>query len=224
MAHGDRLSVIDASFLAQEKDASHMHVGGVMIFDGPPVEYADLVRHIGDRLHLVPRYRQKLAFPRFEMGRPMWVDDPCFNLEYHVRHTALPAPGTIDDLRALMGRVYSQRLDRSKPLWENWLVEGLENGRFALFSKTHHSLIDGMAGVDLMGLLFDATPTPRDVEPPDAPWEPGSPPGQAALISDGVVGAAKTPFDLARRALGAVSSPRTTLARARESAEGLAEV
>lgn len=224
MAHGDRLSVIDASFLAQEKQASHMHVGGVMIFDGPPVEHDDLVRHIGDRLHLVPRYRQKLAFPRFEMGRPMWVDDPCFNLDYHVRHTALAAPGTIEELRALMGRVYSQRLDRSKPLWEIWLVEGLENGRFALFSKTHHSLIDGMAGVDLMGLLFDITPTPREVPPPEQPWQPGPPPGQAALIYDGIVGAAKTPFDLARRALGAMASPRSTLTRVRESAEGLAEV
>src|SRR3954463_13165846 len=195
--HKDRLSAVDASFLAQEKESAHMHVGAVMVFEGPPPGYEELLEQVESRLHLVPRCRQKLAFPRFEMGRPMWVDDPCFNLDYHVRHTALSAPGTVDELRALVGRVYSQRLDRSKPLWELWLVEGLENGRFALLSKTHHSLIDGMAGVDLMGLLFDIEPTPRDVEPPAEPWQPGPTPGQAALISDGVVGAAKMPFDFA---------------------------
>jgi WS/DGAT/MGAT family acyltransferase len=224
MAHGDRLSVVDASFLAQEKDASHMHVGGVMIFDGPPVDHLELVKHIEERLHLVPRYRQRLAVPRFEMGRPMWVDDPCFNIDYHVRHTALPGAGTIEDLRQLMGRVYSQRLDRSKPLWEIWLVEGLERGRFALLSKTHHALIDGMAGVDVMGLLFDVTPTPREVPPPDEPWEPAPAPGDTAVISDGVVGAMRAPFELASKALGLLRSPGATLTKARETAEGLGEV
>jgi diacylglycerol O-acyltransferase len=224
LSHGDRLSVIDNSFLAQEKDASHMHVGGVMIFDGPPVDYLDLVRHVEERLHLVPRYRQKLAIPRFEMGRPMWVDDASFNINYHVRHTALPAPGRADELRQLIGRVYSQRLDREKPLWEIWLVERLERGRFALLSKTHHSLIDGMAGVDIMGLLFDATPTPREVEPPPEPWQPRAAPSEAALIADGIVGAAKAPVEVAQRVLGAVRRPRATAAKALEAAEGLGEV
>src|SRR5881227_427276 len=123
--HMDRLSAIDASFLAGEKQASHMHVGGVMIFEGPPPGREDALEHIASRLHKVPRYRQKLAFPRFEMGRPLWVDDPSFNLEYHVRHTALPKPGSVDQLHQLAARVFSQRLDRSKPLWETWLVEGL---------------------------------------------------------------------------------------------------
>ncbi len=116
-------------------------------------------------MHLTPRYRQKLAFPRFEMGRPMWVDDPCFNIEYHVRHTALPRPGSFDQLRKLAGRIFSQRLDRSKPLWETWLVQGLEDNRFALISKTHHSMIDGMAGVDLASVLFDVEPVPRRSSP-----------------------------------------------------------
>src|SRR5918999_5125325 len=142
--HKDRLTAVDASFLAQERQASHMHVGAVMIFEGPPPTREELSESIGSRLRLVPRYRQKLAFPRFEMGRPIWVDDPRFNLDYHVRHTALPSPGSEEQLRGMAGRIFSQRLDRSKPLWEIWLAHGLEGGRFALISKTHHALVDGV--------------------------------------------------------------------------------
>ena len=158
--HKDRLSAVDASFLAQERQSSHMHVGALVIFEGPPPSREDFVEHIESRLGLVPRYRQKLAFPRFEMGRPFWVDDPQFNIDYHVRHTALPAPGSIDQLRGLVGRIFSQRLDRSKPLWELWLVQGLESGKFALISKTHHALVDGVSGVDLSAVLFDLGPVP----------------------------------------------------------------
>ena len=144
--HKDRLSAIDASFLHQEKEASHMHVGALVVFEGPAPPRDDFRAHLESRLRLVPRYRQKLAFPRFEMGRPFWVDDPNFNLDYHVRHTALPSPGSEEQLRHLVGRIFSQRLDRSKPLWELWVVQGLEDGRFALISKTHHALVDGVAG------------------------------------------------------------------------------
>jgi diacylglycerol O-acyltransferase / wax synthase len=114
--HGDRLSAVDASFLAQEGDTSHMHVGAVFVFEGPPPSYEDFCNQVRARLHLVPRYRQKLAVPPLETGRPLWVDDPNFNLEYHIRHTALPAPGSEDQLRALAARIHSQQLDRSKPL------------------------------------------------------------------------------------------------------------
>jgi len=114
------------------------------------------------RLHLVPRYRQKLAFPPLETGRPLWVDDATFNIEYHVRHTALPDPGSEEQLRNLTARIFSQQLDRSKPLWESWLVENLERNRFALISKTHHALVDGIAGVDLATVLFDVTPIPHN--------------------------------------------------------------
>ena len=107
------------------------------------------------RLHLVPRYRQRLASVPLGQGRPKWVDDPHLNLEYHVRATALPPPGTEEQLRALAGRVFSQPLDRDKPLWELWLAEGLEGGRFALLSKTHHALVDGVSGVDIVTVLFD---------------------------------------------------------------------
>ena len=145
--HLDRLTAIDASFLHQEGESSHMHVGAVMIFEGPPPALRRTsLDHIRARLHLVPRYRQKLAFPPLETGRPLWVDDPSFNLEYHVRHTALPEPGSEEQLRSLAARIFSQQLDRAKPLWEMWLVQGLEGNRFALISKTHHALVDGISG------------------------------------------------------------------------------
>src|SRR3954464_13113649 len=156
--HGDRLTAVDASFLAQEHENAHMHVGAVLIFEGPPPAYEDFLSQIRGRLHLVPRYRQKLAFPPLETGRPLWIDDPNFNLEYHVRHTALPSPGSADQLRALAARVHSQRLDRSKPLWETWLVQGLEDNRFALISKTHHSMVDGVAGGGPARGVFDRSP------------------------------------------------------------------
>ena len=119
----------------------------------------------------MPRYRQKLAYPRLEMGRPLWVDDPRFNLEYHVRHTALPSPGSEEQLRLLTGRLFSQRLDRSKPLWELWLVQGLEENRFALINKTHHCLVDGVSGVDITTVLFDTSPTPT----PGRSWRTTTP-------------------------------------------------
>jgi diacylglycerol O-acyltransferase len=222
--HKDRLSSVDASFLAQEREASHMHVGAVMIFEGPPLTREEFLRGIESRLHLVPRYRQKLAFPRFEMGRPFWIDDPNFNIDYHVRHTALPSPGSLEQLRQLAGRIFSQRLDRSKPLWENWLVQGLEDNMFALISKTHHSLVDGVSGVDLAGVLFDVSPVPPEIPPPEEEWTASSEPSQAELIAEGVKGAIRTPFDLAGKAVSALQRPERTVSDVREAVEGLGEV
>jgi WS/DGAT/MGAT family acyltransferase len=182
----------------------------------------DVLEGIESRLHMVPRYRQKLAFPPLQTGRPVWVDDPSFNLEYHVRHTALPSPGDIDQLRNLAGRIYSQRLDRSKPLWETWLVQGLSDGRFALITKTHHSMIDGISGVDLASVLFDVTPVPREVEP--EPWTPSPEPTAAELVADGVKDFVKAPLGAASRAIGAVQRPGRALREVREAAEGLGEV
>ena len=199
-----------------------MHVGAVLVFEGPPPSYDEFIEQVRSRMHLVPRYRQKLAFPRFEMGRPMWVDDPSFNLEYHVRHTALPKPGEMAQLRQLAARIFSQRLDRSKPLWESWLVQGLERNRFALISKTHHSLIDGVAGVDMASVLFDLSPVPNRLEP--EPWTPQPEPTAAELVAEGVKGAVRTPLSLASKALQAVQRPERTLSAARESAEGIGEV
>jgi WS/DGAT/MGAT family acyltransferase len=220
--HKDRLSAVDASFLAQERESSHMHVGALVIFEGPPPSREDFVQHIESRLGLVPRYRQKLAFPRFEMGRPFWVDDPQFNIDYHVRHTALPAPGTVEQLRGLAGRIFSQRLDRSKPLWEMWLVQGLESGKFALISKTHHSLVDGVSGVDLSTVLFDVGPVPQEVD--GAEWTPEPEPSEAELVAEGVKGLLRRPTDLAGQAVGALSHPGRTVDEVLEAAEGVGEI
>ena len=224
--HKDRLSAIDASFLAQEKQSSHMHVGALVIFEGPPPPHADFCAHMESRLALVPRYRQKLAFPPLETGRPFWVDDRNFNLEYHVRHTALPTPGSDDQLRELAGRIFSQRLDRSKPLWEVWFIHGLEGGRFALISKTHHALVDGVAGVDIATVLFDASPVPAKTEPEvdEDRWTPSPEPSDVELVTEGVKSLVRTPFSLAGRAVGALQNPGESLDRLREAAEGLGEV
>jgi diacylglycerol O-acyltransferase / wax synthase len=221
--HKDRLSAVDASFLVQEKESSHMHVGAVVIFDGPPPSREEFRAHMEGRLRRVPRYRQKLAFPPLEAGRPFWVDDPSFNLDYHVRHTALPKPGSEEQLRELAGRIYSQRLDRSKPLWETWIVHGLEGNRFALISKTHHALVDGVSGVDIATVLFDLSPVPDEVEPDDG-WTPAPEPSDVELLAEGVVGLAKTPFSIAARALGAAQRPGEALGQVREAVEGLGEV
>jgi diacylglycerol O-acyltransferase len=222
--HKDRLSSVDASFLHQESSTSHMHVGAVLVFEGPPPGREDFLAQIDSRLHLVPRYRQRLAFPRFEMGRPLWVDDPRFNLEYHVRHTALPSPGGVEQLRQLAGRIFSQRLDRSKPLWECWLVQGLADNRFALINKTHHALVDGVSGVDLATVLFDTSPVPRAVEPPEDDWAPAPEPSQAELVAEGVKGALRAPAEIATGVTKALQRPTETLRAAREAAEGIGEI
>jgi diacylglycerol O-acyltransferase / wax synthase len=222
--HKDRLSAVDASFLHEERESSHMHVGAVVILEGPPPTRDEFAEHIQARLHLVPRYRQKLTFPRFEMGRPFWIDDPQFNIDYHVRHTALPSPGSIEQLRGLAGRIFSQRLDRSKPLWEIWLAQGLEGGRFALISKTHHALVDGVSGVDIATVLFDISAVPSDPPPADEAWTPASEPSQAELVAEGLKGVVRTPGRLLRETTRIVSEPAGTLAKVREAAEGVGEV
>jgi diacylglycerol O-acyltransferase len=223
--HLDRLTSIDASFLHQEGEASHMHVGAVLLFERPAPDFDDYLDHVRGRLHLVPRYRQKLATPPFETGRPLWVDDPTFNLEYHVRHTALPAPGTEEQLFLLAARIASQQLDRSKPLWEMWLVEGLHDGRFALISKTHHSVVDGISGVDLASVLFDIErKPPRQPSVELEPWRPHTEPSGAELVVAGVRGMVNTTAGLLTRAIGAASRPGTSLALLRDAAEGVGEL
>jgi diacylglycerol O-acyltransferase / wax synthase len=222
--HLDRLTSVDASFLHNEGQSSHMHVGGVTIFEGPPPALDDFLDHLRSRLHLVPRYRQRLVSPPLESGRPVWADDPNFNLDYHVRHTALPEPGDEDQLLSLVARIFSQRLDRSKPLWETWFVEGLEGNRFALISKTHHALIDGIAGVDLATVLFDLTPVPQPVGTNGEEWQPHPEPSTAELVAAGVRGIAGAAAKVATRALSAATRPDAALHRAREAVEGLGEL
>ena len=160
----DRLTAVDASFLTNEHSNSHMHVGAILIFEGPPPRYVDLVEHVRGRLSQVPRFRQRLVVPPLEAGRPLWADDVNFNLTYHIRHTALPEPGGEAELKRLAGRVFSQQLDRSKPLWELWLAQGLERDRFAILTKTHHAMVDGISGVDIGTVLFDFEPIPEPVQ------------------------------------------------------------
>jgi diacylglycerol O-acyltransferase / wax synthase len=200
-----------------------MHVGAVLIFEGPPPRYEDFLAHVRSRLDLVPRYRQKLAFPPLEAGRPLWIDDPAFNLSYHVRHTALPEPGSEEQLRNLTGRVFSQALDRGKPLWELWLVQGLEQNRFALLSKTHHALVDGVAGVDIATVLFDVKPVPEPVIE-EKEWVPNQEPTTAELIARGVTDAAAAPLRLAERVVTAARHPEPAAKRVAESVQALGEV
>jgi WS/DGAT/MGAT family acyltransferase len=222
--HFDRLSAVDASFLHQEGPAAHMHIGGVSIVEGPPPPYEEFLDTLRGRLHLVPRYRQKLATPPMETGRPLWIDDASFNLEYHVRQTALPSPGSERQLMGLVARIMSQQLDRSKPLWEMWLIEGLEGGRFALISKSHHSLIDGISGVDLGTVLFDMTPEPQEIAHPEEEWRPEPEPTGTGLVAAGALALARAGVGTATRAIGALTRPRQTIAAAQEVAEGLGEL
>jgi diacylglycerol O-acyltransferase / wax synthase len=222
--HLDRLTAVDASFLHQEGPNSHMHVGGLVIVEGPPPAMEDFLEEIRRRLHLVPRYRHKLAYTALDSGRPVWVDDPSFNLEFHVRHTALPSPGSWEQLQDLTARIFSQALDRSRPLWEMWLVEGLEQDRFAVLSKTHHSLIDGIAGVDLATVLFDVTPEPPPIGHSGRPWRPHPEPGAAELVAAGLRGAVRAGTEIASGAVGALLNPERTFSAAREAAEGIGEI
>src|SRR4051812_45881386 len=222
--HLDRLTPVDASFLHQEGPSSHMHIGGLTVVEGPPPSMDEFLEQIRRRLHLVPRYRHKLPHTAIDSGRPVWVDDPSFNLEYHVRHTALPAPGTFAQLQDLTARIFSQQLDRSKPLWEMWLIEGLEDDRFALITKTHHSLIDGIAGVDLATVLFDLSPDPPILTNSGRAWKPHAEPGSASLVAAGLAGAARAAAALVEGAVDALAHPERALARAREAAEGIGEI
>jgi diacylglycerol O-acyltransferase len=211
----DRLTGLDSSFLHLERGAAHMHVGSVLVFEGSAPPYEELLEQIERRLHLVPRYRQRLAFVPFQQGRPVWVDDPHFNSRYHLRNTALPRPGTDDQLRRLAGRLFSQRLDRDKPLWELWLVNRLAGDRFALIAKTHHALVDGISGVDITTVLFDADPDPPAAPEPE-PWIPRPLPSGAQLLADALLERATVPREVVRGVRALWRGPRQILDRAVE--------
>src|SRR5919106_3002128 len=195
-----------------------MHVAGVMIFEGEAPRYDDLLEAIDRRLGLVPRYRQRLAFVPFSQGRPKWVDDPHLNLRYHVRSTALPAPGSEQQLRELAGRVFSQQLDRDKPLWEIWLVDGLEGDRFAVLSKTHHALVDGISGVDIISVLFDTSPEPAAPTDPGDRWLPRPLPSRAQLLAEALLERATIPAEMSRSVKAVLRGPRRIAAGLRDAA------
>jgi WS/DGAT/MGAT family acyltransferase len=213
VANKDRLTGLDSSFLHLERDSAHMHVAGCSVFSGVAPDYGELIEAIESRLHLVPRYRQRLAFVPLGQGRPVWVDDPHFKVRYHVRHTALPRPGGDAELKRLAGRVFSQALDRSRPLWELWLVEGLAGGRFALLSKTHHALVDGVSGVDIATVLFDTSPDPVPVASPEHGWVARPLPTPAELLADALLERATVPAEVVRGVKAALRGPRMVAAR-----------
>jgi WS/DGAT/MGAT family acyltransferase len=222
--HLDRLSALDASFLHQEGPQSHMHIGALAICEGPPPGLDELVAHVGRRLHRVPRYRQRLAHTPLDRGRPLWVDDPRFRLDFHVHHAGLPAPGGRAQLLELLARVFSTALDRSRPLWELWFVEGLDDGRFALIFKSHHALIDGIAGVDLATAVLDLEREPPALPREPPPWRPAATPGSLELLAVGAAGVARGGATLARMAARAACDPERALVRARAALEGVGEV
>jgi diacylglycerol O-acyltransferase len=196
-----------------------MHVGGVSIFEGPPAPFGEVLETVQRKLPLVPRYRQIVRFVPLAVARPVWVDDPHFNLGYHVRRTALPDPGGDHELRALVGRVMSQNLDRAKPLWEMWVVEGLGEGRWALLSKVHHCMVDGVAGTDLMTVLLDKD---RHAErPPTQEWTPGPAPGPAQLLGEALVEQLVNPLAAGERFVSALRAPRQFASVLEDTARGL---
>ena len=222
MTNPDRLTGLDSAFLHLEDDSTaHMHVASVMVFEGPAPSYEQLLAHVLSRLHLVPRYRQRLAFVPFGQGRPVWTDDPHFNPRYHIRHTGLPRPEDDAELKRLAGRIFSQRLDRSKPLWEIWLVQQMAGERFALLAKTHHALVDGISGVDITTVLFDASPEPAGAARPPLPWVARPLPGAAKLLADALLERSTVPGEMLRGARAVLRTPRRALGRAKDTIVGV---
>ena len=215
------LSPLDAAFLRLESRSTSLHIASVAIFDGPPPSYDEMFRAYQAKLQLVPRYRQRVAEVPLRLGRPVWIDDPHFNLRYHLRHTALPRPGTEQQLRDLVGRLMSQQLDRGKPLWETWIVDGLDGDRWAAVSKVHHCMVDGIAGTDLMGLVLDVSPDAPlpDAVPPALAQEPG-----AARLLLTAIPSPRVPLDAARLIARAVRSPVGTAKAALVDAHGALEL
>ena len=192
-----------------------MHVASIMVFAGKTPPYDEFLRFLESRLDRVPRYRQRLAFVPFEQGRPVWVDDPHFNVRYHLRHSALPSPGDDAKLAALAGRLFAERLDRDKPLWEMNLVEGLApdadgEARFAVIVKTHHALVDGISGVDITSVLFSASSDEEPAVPPRE-WIPRPLPTSADLVGDALVERFSDPSEVSRAARALVRSPRRAI-------------
>jgi diacylglycerol O-acyltransferase len=215
----ERLTGLDTSFLHLERSGAHMHVASVSVFKGQPPTHAEFRNHIASRLHLVPRFRQKLRFVPLTQGRPVWIDDPHLNLDYHVRQTALPDPGSDEQLRNLASRIFSQQLDRSKPLWELWLVEGLTGDRFAIIGKSHHALVDGVSGVDITTVLFDLDSDPAGAPEKAPPWLASPEPTDVQLLSEAWKERLTSPKEIYRGFRAALRGPRQVLNGVRDTSK-----
>lgn len=214
----DWMSPLDASFLHIEGPSTPMHIGGVSIFEGPAPPFERLEEMVQSKLALVPRYRQRVRFIPLGLGRPVWVDDPHFNLAYHLRHSALPSPGSDEQLRRTAARIFAQRLDRDKPLWEIWMLEGLTKNRWALLSKVHHCMVDGVSATDLMTVMFDEAPA----APTAAVWEPGPEPTSAELVLRTLTHRTFDPAEQLRSVRSALRAPRIAVQTAEQLLRGMA--
>ncbi len=222
-----RLSAQDTSFLLFEHRATPMHVAAIALFDAGPLRTADggidvarLTKHVEGRLPDLPRYRQRLAVHPLT-GERLWIDDAGFDLGYHLRHLALPKPGSLAALQELTGRLLSQHLDRSRPLWEMWIVEAVEGDRFALISKVHHCMVDGVAGSNLLTLLFSTRPD--EGIRPARPWQPRSPPGALGLLVDEFTQRMQSGTEWLRWIGGLAARPGPALARAVQAGSAVAQ-
>jgi diacylglycerol O-acyltransferase / wax synthase len=227
VASYDRLSSIDASFLRLERLETPMHVGALTVFEGEPlvddngrVRLAEIRELVESRLHLIPRFRKRLQHVPLEAGEPIWVDDDRFDIGYHVRLTALPAPGTRSQLLALFERIQAQLLDRTRPLWEIWFVEGVEDGHLAMIQKTHHAMVDGVSGVDVATVLMDFTREPTLLDAPE--WTPEPAPPPARLLIDTVKDMVAGPQAVAQATRRAAEVPRRAADRLGDLARSLA--
>ncbi|MEA2147153.1 MAG: diacylglycerol O-acyltransferase / wax synthase, partial [Solirubrobacteraceae bacterium] len=194
-----------------------MHIGGVSIFAGPAPPFAQLEAMVAGKLDAVPRYRQKVRLVPLGLGRPVWIEDPHFSLAYHLRHSALPAPGSEEVLRRTAARIFAQPLDRDKPLWEIWMIEGLSDNRWVLLSKVHHCMVDGVSATDLMTVMFDDSPTPV----PERRWIPVPEPSSAELVLRTLGRQASTPAEQLRVLRATVRRPRATLGQVRDLVRGM---
>ena len=211
------MSPMDASFLHIEGPNNPMHIGGVSIFEGPAPPFERLEEMVDSKLDAVPRYRQKVRFVPLGLGRPVWVEDPYFSLEYHLRHSALPAPGSEQILRRTAARIFAQHLDRRRPLWEIWMIEGLSENCWALLSKVHHCMVDGVSATDLMTVMFDDSPRPASGEP----WTPAPEPSGIELVVRSLTRQASSPPEQLRLVRAAVRRPRSTLGQAGDLLRGM---
>jgi WS/DGAT/MGAT family acyltransferase len=193
-----RLSGMDASFLYMETANMHMHVGGVFILDPKDVPggyHFEKVRELLEaRLHLLPPFRRRVVKIPFDLHHPLWVEDPEFDLDYHVRRVCLPKPGGRKELANFVAEVIGRPLDLNKPLWEMYVIEGLSDGMIALLPKTHHAAVDGVSGAELAAVLLDMTPEPRYVPPPEQPWKPERIPTDYELVSYAMISLALHPL------------------------------
>jgi diacylglycerol O-acyltransferase / wax synthase len=220
----ERLSPVDVAFLHFEESTTHMHVGAVGIFETPEsgFDYDTLTMLIRERMALVPRYRQKVRGVPGNIAAPVWVDDTRFDMSYHVRRSALPRPGSDQQLRELVARLMSRPLDRSRPLWEMYLVEGLSGGRFAIITKTHHAVVDGIGTVDLGAVILDPTPEPR--ETPKEPWRPAPEPSRFDLLAGAVTDMVARPSQIVDTVRAGITDIQNTVEKVALTALGAVSI